>query len=125
MTHLPTSTYRLQLSGHLTLRGATQLVDYLHALGISHLYVSPLLRAAQESRHGYDVVDHNTIDPELGDQQDLKELAKALSDREMGLILDVVPNHMGIDDAANVWWQDVLEHGRHSPFARCFDIDWS
>lgn len=121
----PTATYRLQFSGHLKLTDATALVDYLSALGVSDLYASPLFRARQESQHGYDVVDHNMIDPEIGSESDLEALAKTLVGQDMGLLMDVVPNHMGIDDVNNAWWQDVLEHGRSSPFARYFDIDWS
>ncbi len=120
----PTSTYRLQFSGHLHLAGAATLVDYLWDLGISDVYASPLFRARQQSRSGYDVIDHNAIDPELGTEDDLAALAGLLRAREMGLLLDVVPNHMGVDDANNAWWQDVLEHGRNSPYAHFFDIDW-
>lgn len=120
-----TATYRLQFSGHLRLTDAAALVEYLAALGISDLYASPLFRARQESQHGYDVVDHNMIDPDIGSEAELESLATNLASHEMGLLMDVVPNHMGIDDVNNAWWQDVLEHGRSSPFARYFDIDWS
>ena len=110
--------------GHLHLAGAATLVDYLWDLGISDVYASPLFRARQQSRSGYDVIDHNAIDPELGTEADLAALGGLLRAREMGLLLDVVPNHMGVDDANNSWWQDVLEHGRNSPYAHFFDIDW-
>src|SRR5260370_30168062 len=120
----PTSTYRLQFSGHLHLAGAASLVYYLWEPGHSDVYASPLFRARQQSRSGYDVIDHNAIDPELGTEADLAALAGLLRARDMGLLLDVVPNHMGVDDANNAWWQDVLEHGRNSPYAHFFDIDW-
>jgi (1->4)-alpha-D-glucan 1-alpha-D-glucosylmutase len=97
----------------------------LHALGITDLYVSPLFRARQGSTHGYDVTDHTTINPELGTEADLEALAQTLQQHGMGLLMDVVPNHMGIGDAANRWWQDVLENGPSSPYAGFFDIDWN
>jgi (1->4)-alpha-D-glucan 1-alpha-D-glucosylmutase len=100
-------------------------VPYLHALGITDLYVSPVFRARQGSTHGYDVTDHTTINPELGTELDLEALAQTLQQHGMGLLLDVVPNHMGIGDEANRWWQDVLENGPSSPYAGFFDIDWN
>jgi (1->4)-alpha-D-glucan 1-alpha-D-glucosylmutase len=99
-------------------------VPYLHALGISHVYASPLLAARSGSKHGYDVVDHSRINPELGDEEDLTALGQALAERRMGLIVDVVPNHMCISDAANIRWRDVLENGPGSAFNNFFDIDW-
>jgi (1->4)-alpha-D-glucan 1-alpha-D-glucosylmutase len=121
---VPTATYRLQLSG-LSFAGARELVPYLDDLGIAAAYLSPFFRARQGSSHGYDVVDHRQLDPSLGDERDLERLAKALADNRMGLILDVVPNHMGIDDPNNAWWQDVLENGHASSYAKYFDIDWN
>ena len=102
-----------------------RLVGYLTALGISDVYASPLFRARENSSHGYDVVDHGTIDPVIGTEDDLQSFARQLRQAGLGLMLDVVPNHMGIDDPHNGWWQDVLENGPSSPYATFFDIDWS
>jgi (1->4)-alpha-D-glucan 1-alpha-D-glucosylmutase len=121
---IPRATYRLQLGEHCTLQDARALVPYLARLGISDLYLSPVLRAARGSTHGYDVVDHGQIDPRLGTYADLEALGAELRAHGMGLILDVVPNHMGIGDPANAWWMDVMEFGQCSPYARYFDIDW-
>ncbi len=93
-------------------------------LGISHLYASPLLKSRPGSTHGYDIVDHHAIDPELGGEPALRRLVEALRRHDMGLILDIVPNHMGVGGADNAWWLDVLEWGRASPYAEYFDIDW-
>jgi (1->4)-alpha-D-glucan 1-alpha-D-glucosylmutase len=120
----PTATYRLQLSSGFGLREASALVDYLDRLGVSHLYLSPIFRARPGSAHGYDVVDHGAINPEIGDEDGLKELAARLASRGMGIVLDVVPNHMCIATQENRWWNDVLENGPSSPFARYFDVDW-
>ncbi len=121
---VPTATYRLQLNHRFTFRDAAALVDYLEALGISHVYASPIFAARPGSLHGYDVVDHTRLNPELGTEQDFQELAGRLKAHRMGLILDVVPNHMCILGGENLWWTDVLENGPSSPFARHFDIDW-
>ena len=121
----PTSTYRLQLLPHLPFPAARELVPYLAELGIGAAYAAPFLRARQGSTHGYDVVDHGQIDPKLGTEEDLGRFAERLIDHHMGLLVDIVPNHMGIDDPHNGWWQDVLENGPASPFARYFDIDWN
>jgi (1->4)-alpha-D-glucan 1-alpha-D-glucosylmutase len=121
---IPICTYRLQFNKDFNFRDATALVDYLEALGVSHLYASPLLTARPGSPHGYDVVDHGRLNPELGTESDLDALAGALAARGMGLLLDVVPNHMCIASPANHWWSDVLENGRSSPYAPFFDIDW-
>ena len=104
---------------------ARQLVDYFAELGIGALYLSPFFRARQGSTHGYDVVDHRQLEPRLGDEDDLGQLAAALGGRGIGLLVDIVPNHMGIDDPHNAWWQDVLEHGQASTFSHYFDIDWT
>jgi (1->4)-alpha-D-glucan 1-alpha-D-glucosylmutase len=120
----PRATYRLQFNAGFTLRQAAELVPYLHDLGISHLYASPLLKAMPGSSHGYDVCDFGQLNPELGTEADFQLLVAALRERGMGLVLDIVPNHMGIDGAENHWWWDVLTHGQASPFARFFDIDW-
>ncbi len=118
------ATARLQFHKDFTLDHATALVPYFDRLGISHLYASPLLTARAGSTHGYDIVDHNRINPELGGRPALERLVAALRGRGMGLILDIVPNHMGVGTGENAWWQDVLEWGRASPYAEFFDIDW-
>jgi (1->4)-alpha-D-glucan 1-alpha-D-glucosylmutase len=119
----PASTYRLQFHKEFTLRDALRLVPYLDALGVSHVYASPILKARPGSHHGYDVVDHGTLNPEVGTEEDFAALARALADRRMGLLLDAVPNHMAIG-GSNPWWADVLEHGPSSPYAEWFDIAW-
>ena len=99
-------------------------VDYLHRLGISHVYASPLLAAAPHSQHGYDICDFQRLNPELGTEKDLELLAQQLHARKMGLLLDIVPNHMCVGSSRNAWWWDVLACGRASRFANFFDIDW-
>lgn len=120
----PASTYRLQLRRGTDLAGATEIVGYLHDLGIEWLYCSPIMRAAEGSAHGYDVVDPTIIDPALGTLEDLERLAAALAERDMGILLDVVPNHMRAT-VDNPWWRDQLEHGPASSHVECFDIRWS
>ncbi len=117
------ATYRLQMHAGFTLRDATRLLDYLHAVGVSHLYTSSLLAAKPGSTHGYDVTDHTRLNPELGTDDDLAALSAALKARGMGLLLDTVPNHMSVG-GPNPWWQEVLEHGRASRYADHFDIGW-
>ena len=124
LLRIPSATYRLQFNAGLRLEDAQRLACYFADLGISDLYASPLFRARENSSHGYDVVDHATVDPSIGTQDDLESLARFLRKQGLGLILDVVPNHMGIDDEHNRWWQDVLENGPCSPYATFFDIDW-
>jgi (1->4)-alpha-D-glucan 1-alpha-D-glucosylmutase len=124
MTEAPRATYRLQFSRDFTFADASALVDYLADLGVSHLYASPFLKARPGSAHGYDIIDHNLINPEIGTIEDLSALGERLRARGMGLILDFVPNHMGVGGKDNVWWLDVLEWGRLSPYAAFFDIDW-
>lgn len=123
MPHRPRSTYRLQLRSSVGFDRAAELVPYLHRLGIGDLYLSPPFKARRGSTHGYDVVDPNQLDPELGGEVAFARLAQALRAHEMGLLLDIVPNHMGIG-ADNPWWWDVLKRGRDSRFARFFDIDF-
>lgn len=123
MTAPPRATYRLQLSRDVTFADACALVDYLADLGVSHLYTSPFLKARPGSTHGYDIIDHNQINPEIGTLADLASLSDRLKRRGMGLVLDFVPNHMGVG-SDNAWWLDVLEWGRLSPCAEVFDIDW-
>ena len=122
---IPVSTYRLQFNHSFTFKDATKLVPYLHALGITHCYASPYLKAVPGSLHGYDVVDPASLNPEIGSEGDYHELVKTLKTYGMGQILDLVPNHMGINNSANLWWQDVLENGPSSRYARYFDIDWA
>ena len=122
---IPSATYRLQFHKGFTFRDARELVPYLQELGISHVYASPFFRAPPGSTHGYDVSDHNEFNPELGSREDFESFAHALQERGMGLIVDFVPNHMGIAESQNHWWQDVLENGPASPYARFFDVDWS
>ena len=121
---VPVATYRIQLNAKFTFADAAAIVPYLKSLGISHLYASPFLKARAGSPHGYDVVDHNALNPELGGEQGLERLCDALLKADMGLILDFVPNHMGVNYADNPWWLDVLEWGQKSPFAASFDIEW-
>lgn len=124
MHPIPTATYRLQFNRQLNFAKAADLVDYLHELGISHLYASPLFKAKEGSAHGYDIADHGKLNPDLGTEADFQRLVEKLHHHGMGLILDIIPNHMCIVDAANGWWQDVLENGPSSPYADYFDIDW-
>lgn len=121
------STYRLQMRGdRFTFADAENLLDYLDDLGVSHLYLSPILSAAEGSTHGYDVVDPTTVSAELGGADGLTRLSRAARARGMGLIVDIVPNHVGVDDPRqNAWWWDVLAHGRSSSFSSYFDIDWT
>lgn len=121
----PVSTYRFQFNAGFRFEDARRLAGYLHALGISHLYSSPVLKARQGSQHGYDITDHNQLNPEIGTYEDLQDLVRELNNYGMGQVLDFVPNHMGIGFAANPWWQDVLANGRASEFAEFFDIDWN
>jgi (1->4)-alpha-D-glucan 1-alpha-D-glucosylmutase len=113
----------VQLHAGFTLRDAEGIVPYLSELGISHLYASPVFAARPGSKHGYDVVDPRRVNPELGAESDLVALAESLHAREMGLLADIVPNHMGIGPH-NRYWEDVLAHGERSPYARWFDIAW-
>jgi (1->4)-alpha-D-glucan 1-alpha-D-glucosylmutase len=121
---IPSAAYRLQFNRGFTFRKARELVPYLHALGISDCYASPVLQARAGSSHGYDICDHSRLSPDLGGEEDFEAFAATLRAHDMGLILDAVPNHMGIGDPANAWWMDVLENGPGSPYAAFFDIDW-
>jgi (1->4)-alpha-D-glucan 1-alpha-D-glucosylmutase len=121
---IPTATYRLQFNHVFTFSQATQIVSYLHDLGISDCYASPYLKASPQSMHGYDVIDHRTLNPEVGSDTDYEAFVAALRQHDMGQLLDIVPNHMGIGSGQNAWWHDVLENGPSSPYATYFDIDW-
>jgi len=121
---LPTATYRLQFREGMDFDRAAALVPYLQKLGISHLYASPIYQATSGSTHGYDVVDHNVFDPALGGREGFERMHTALKQAGMGLILDIVPNHMAAS-LENPWWRDVLRWGEQSRYARHFDIDWS
>ncbi|NWB92547.1 malto-oligosyltrehalose synthase [Pseudomonas agarici] len=118
------ATLRLQLHKDFTLDAAVPWVPYFARLGISHLYASPLLSARSGSMHGYDVVDPTRINPELGGEPALRRLVMALREHGMGLILDIVSNHMAVGGADNPWWLDLLEWGRYSPYGEFFDIQW-
>lgn len=124
-TRIPTATYRVQFHAGFTFRDALGLLDYLQELGISDLYSSPYFQASPTSTHGYDVSDHNRINPAIGDASDFRALASGLRERGMGQLLDFVPNHMGIGESLNRWWMEVLEDGVDSPYASYFDIDWN
>lgn len=118
------ATYRLQLNFDFGFRHARDVTAYLHDLGITHCYSSSILAAMPGSTHGYDVIDPSRVNPELGTEEEFKAWCRSLHDRGMGLILDVVPNHMGIAKALNRWWYDVLENGPSSRYSAVFDIDW-
>jgi len=121
---IPRATYRLQFHPAFGFADAAALAPYLGMLGVSHVYASPYLKARPGSSHGYDIVDHRLLNPELGDEQDFRAMVAAFHEHSIGQILDFVPNHMGIGGAENVWWQDVLEWGEGSAYAGWFDIDW-
>ncbi len=121
---IPRATIRLQFHRGFTLDDAVGLVPYFAGLGISHVYASPILAARKGSPHGYDITNHDTINPELGGEPALRRLVDALRRADMGLILDIVPNHMAVGGDDNAWWLDVLEWGSRSRYARFFDIDW-
>jgi (1->4)-alpha-D-glucan 1-alpha-D-glucosylmutase len=121
---IPAATYRLQFNKSFTFRHALEWLDCLQALGITDVYASPFVVARSGSIHGYDVVDPRAINPEIGTERDLECLHEALVSRGMGLIMDLVPNHMCVNTNDNIWWNDVLENGPSSRFASFFDIDW-
>ena len=121
---IPVATYRLQLNRNFTFNQASEIVPYFSDIGISHCYISPCLKARPGSMHGYDIVDHNSFNPEIGTAEDFDRFVSALHERGMGLILDIVPNHMGVMGSDNAWWLDVLENGEASIYSNFFDIDW-
>ena len=121
---IPLATYRLQLTKDFGFDAAARLASYLKQLGITHVYASPFLKARPGSTHGYDIVDHAQLNPELGGEDAFVRFSDTLKEHGLGLILDFVPNHMGVGHADNAWWLDVLEWGPKSPHAQSFDIDW-
>ncbi len=121
---LPESTYRLQFHSGFTFRQAAEVVPYLHELGVTDCYASPYLKARPGSRHGYDICDHGSLNPEIGNEEEYEAFVQALQSRGMGQLLDVVPNHMGVAGNENAWWNDVLQNGPSSPYAGYFDIEW-
>lgn len=124
-TQVPRATYRLQLHAGFTFDDAAGIVPYLERLGISHVYCSPIHRARPGSMHGYDVVAHAEVNPELGGLAAFERLTSTLKAHGMGQLIDLVPNHMGVLCNDNPWWSDVLENGMASRYARHFDIDWT
>src|ERR1700677_2386847 len=124
MRRIPSSTYRLQLHGGFTFDEAAKVADYLKLLGISHVYSSPYLQAAPGSTHGYDVVDHQRVNEELGGTEAHERFCLRLGENGLGQVLDIVPNHMAIGHLNRFWW-DVLENGASSRYASFFDIDWN
>jgi maltooligosyltrehalose synthase len=122
---VPSSTYRLQLRPEFTFAAAADVVDYLRALGVGAAYLSPVLDAAPGSTHGYDVVDPTRARPALGGADGLHALAARLRTADLGMVVDIVPNHVSVAGPENRWWWDVLTHGRGSAHAGYFDIDWS
>ncbi|CAN7614863.1 malto-oligosyltrehalose synthase [Variovorax sp. LjRoot290] len=123
-TLVPRATYRLQFHKDFGFDDAIRILPYLARLGVSHIYCSPIQRARAGSMHGYDVVAHDEINPELGGREGFDRFVAALREHGMGQLLDLVPNHMGVMGADNAWWMDVLENGPASLFAQHFDIDW-
>jgi (1->4)-alpha-D-glucan 1-alpha-D-glucosylmutase len=121
---IPASTYRFQLDHSFAFPDAQAIVPYLADLGITDCYLSPFLQPSSDRSHGYDVSDHGRVNPALGGEEAYRAFAQALRERQMGQVVDVVPNHMGIAGSRNAWWSDVLENGPASPHAAYFDVDW-
>ena len=121
---IPACTYRLQFNRWFTFVQAREIVAYLHALGVSDVYASPYFQASPESLHGYDITDHNELNPAVGSRADYDAWIEELRAHRMRQVLDFVPNHVGIADERNAWWMDVLESGPSSGYASYFDIDW-
>ncbi len=122
--HVPAAVYRLQFNKYFTFNQAREQIDYLYRLGITDLYASPYFRARQDSMHGYDVADHNHLNPAIGTEEEYNQMVEELHRKNMSQLLDIVPNHMGIGETTNTWWMDVLENGPASIYAPFFDIDW-
>jgi (1->4)-alpha-D-glucan 1-alpha-D-glucosylmutase len=126
VTRVPTSTYRLQITPSFDLHAATAVLPYLHDLGVDWVYLSPILEAEAGSEHGYDVIRHDRVDPARGGAEGLAALSAEARRLGMGVLVDIVPNHVGVaTPEANAWWADVLEHGRGSAYAGFFDVDWT
>ncbi len=121
---IPVATYRLQFNPQFRFHDALEITGYLHRLGISDLYASPIFKSRPGSSHGYDITDPTCLDPELGTEEQFNELVRQLKQHDMGLLLDIVPNHMAIS-SENPWLMDLLENGIYSPYATFFDIDWN
>ncbi|MDD2582998.1 MAG: malto-oligosyltrehalose synthase [Desulfuromonadaceae bacterium] len=121
---IPAATYRLQFNSHFGFNDAREIIPYLHTLGISDIYASPYFKASAGSLHGYDILDQNSLNPEIGSEDEFDELICELKQCNMGQILDIVPNHMCIEGQGNAFWMDVLENGPSSLYASFFDIDW-
>ena len=121
---IPVATYRVQFNRHCTFTDVKGIIPYLHELGISDIYASPYFKAAKGSLHGYDNVDPNSLNPEVGTEEEYEAFIDELHGHGMGQMLDIVPNHMFIESNDNVWWMDVMENGPSSPKANFFDIDW-
>jgi (1->4)-alpha-D-glucan 1-alpha-D-glucosylmutase len=115
LSRIPVATYRLQLTADFDFDAAAGIAPYLKSLGISHVYASPFLKARKGSTHGYDIIDHTQFNPELGGETGFNRLSAALKQQDLGLILDFVPNHVGVHFADNPWWLDVLQWGQASP----------
>ena len=121
---IPVSTYRLQFNSGFRINDASEIVHYLHTLGISDIYASPYFKASKGSLHGYDILDQNSLNPEIGSKNEYEALVGELEQYGMGQILDIVPNHMCIEGQGNAFWMDVLENGPSSTYASFFDINW-
>ena len=121
----PVSTYRLQVTAAFDLAAATRVLPYLHDLGVDWVYLSPLLEAEPGSEHGYDVVAHDRVDPARGGAEGLARLSAEARRLGLGILVDIVPNHVGVATPhLSAWWWDLLTHGRSSPYAGAFDVDW-
>lgn len=124
LSRIPQATYRVQFNHLFTFKQASELINYWYDLGITDIYASPITKARAKSLYGYDVVDHTQINPEIGTEREFIDFAMQLKNKNMGLILDIVPNHMCVSTSDNFWWKDVLENGPHSIYANYFDISW-
>jgi (1->4)-alpha-D-glucan 1-alpha-D-glucosylmutase len=122
---IPRATYRLQFHQNFGFQEAARIAPYLQRLGISHVYASPIFRASPGSSHGYDICDHNALNPELGTEKDFLHMVGCLRSNGLSLLVDFVPNHMSVSDPANRWWRSVLQHGPASPYAAYFDVEWT
>jgi (1->4)-alpha-D-glucan 1-alpha-D-glucosylmutase len=121
---IPIATYRLQFNHRFKFSDAKGILSFLDELGISDVYASPYLKARKGSLHGYDILDHNQINPEIGTEEEYDEYVRELKKLGMGQVLDIVPNHMCISEDGNAWWMDVLENGPSSIYSDYFDVDW-